>query len=216
MYDIKQSHLDSFNDFFQLKETELIFYDPAYDIPGNHITEIDGLFEVIHHSLDGYTVTKELVIVESKLEFGLEQLQSKLNILRKLKQLFRSPLSEFKDTTYGRFINRLYSDYEKITMFNGTPQWKVDLDNLYIVNNTIYDRHQIPHEKRAELRALDATDFSPLSSKNFIEELYDDDVLYKLTERPDLKFVIMNDGVFMVHGDMSSLSGGSDLITDSD
>lgn len=198
IYDVKQEHIDAFNNLFSLKTENLYFYDPRNDIPGDHITEIDGLFEVHHFSRDYFIATKELVIIESKLEFKMPQLQSKLDILQRIKQLFTLGRKGFKDQTYAKYIENMYGDYDRISIYYGTPDWKIDLDTLFIHDNKLYHSHELP---------VPYQNISTLPS-NTVDQLYNDNIVYKLTNRPDLNFVLLDNGHFYVKGDLRS---GKDL-----
>lgn len=202
VFDIKSATIDQLNRYIDKKLTKLFLYPANEEKLANHISELDGLAVVYQINLKD-EVHKQLVIIEAKLEFDFAHLQRKLNILKRIKQLITTPKNRFANLDYGRFIEDTFGDYHTIVAFYGTSEWKVDLDNLYVLNNKLYYKHELALET-----SLSDT-INP--SLNLVTELYDDDIPYPIFDRPDLKFLLPKGKHFKVHGSFDSISGGESI-----
>ena len=137
------------------------------------MTEFDGLFSL------GDT----LIIVESKRTFTLKSIKSKIYLLLKFKEFLKT--SDCSEKT--KKVQEYFNKFKKIKMYIGALFWDVDIDSLFIKNNEIINEN---------FNEIDRNIYTDNDKFN----LYKDEILYKISARPDLGIVHYINGDYKIFG----------------
>ena len=191
----------SFEDtFFNNKKKKNTYKAIVYEHNNfSHLTEFDGLFSVYNTINKTYT----LVIVESKLLFTAHHIEQKLIRLKMFKELLQIKESKFLSSQYYNLLHKVFDKFQYITVAYCAFKWDIEegLDNLYIFNNNILYKDEVVDEKHNTNFERDIK----------INELFENDTLYKLTERPDLRIIDCDNNKYKFFNEPVH-HGGSDEI----